>query len=103
MADIEWDSIAEDEFMCSPDGPVMRQLLPQLGAELVRRAYVLCPKRSGDTAKTIRISELSADTRGPFVRVGADYVGLFLEHPAKQMHRRYPFLSDAARSMVAGS
>ena len=103
MADVEWDSLAEQEFLRDPDGPVLRELLPRLGAELAARAKANCPRRSGVTAASIRISELSADSRGPYVRVGSGYVGIFLEHPAKQYHLPHHFLSDAAREMAAGS
>ena len=103
MAEVEWDAAAEQEFLRSPDGPVMRELLPKLGAELAARAKANCPRRSGVTADSIRVSQLSVDTRGPYVRVGSGYVGIFLEHPAKQYHRPRHFLSDAARAMAGES
>lgn len=103
MPAIEWDTRAEQEFMRDPNGPVLRELLPRLGEQVAARAKTLCPRDTGITAASIRVFRLDADIDGPYVLIGAGYVGVFLEHPAKQMHRPHRFLSDAVRQIAAQS
>jgi len=109
---VQLDDAAVFEMMNSLDGPVGRYLLDlsEQAAEVartvvpVRKRTRRSPKStsrpSGFTKRSIRTDMYWDDQGLIYGGVAADFaMTIFLETPAKQMHRAYPFLSTALESL----
>lgn len=123
MADvtIRWDQAALDDLLKGPDGPVAR-LLAEMSAQIVAVARSVVPVRNpakGSRGRAGRNSTAHVPGytkalirphlgRGPAtgnLYGGANAPGspgIFLEYPAEQMSRKYPFLTTGLDSL-AGS
>jgi hypothetical protein len=110
--DIRWDPAAFEELLDSPEGPV-GQLLIELSDQVAAAARDAVRVREtptwsrrsnarepGFTRATIR-SHLGRGAYGLYggVNAAAD-PSIFLEQPASQMHRRYPFLTTGLWSIA---
>ena len=112
MNDVHIDQVALDELLNSPDGPVGRFLLElseqaatvARGAVRVRSTPSRSPRSNsappGFTLASIR-PHVAWDSRGRiYGGVNAAFdPSIFLEHPAIQMHREYPFLTTGLYSL----
>jgi hypothetical protein len=101
LARAEWDEAAFQQWYRDPDGPVLRELMPRLGARTAALARARYHRITGNTADSIRY-ETGCDSQGPYCNVGGSYVIRFLEHPASQMHSPHRWLSDAVREIAGG-
>jgi hypothetical protein len=101
LADVQWDEATWQAWLRDPNGPVMAELLPRLGARCAASAQARYHRRTGATAASIHY-RVNSDSQGPFCDVGGSYVITFLEHPASQMRMPYRWLSDAVREIAAG-
>lgn len=118
MATVSWDDAAVYDLLNSPDGPVGRLIaeLSERGA-MVARSVVRVRKVPGtrrtragrnSTAWPPGFTKAGIRVHGPVIGsrgglyggVNAPFnPGLFLEHPAEQMSRSYPFLTTAMDSL----
>lgn len=117
--DIHWDDKALDDLMKSADGPVAR-MLNELSAQVAAVARTVVPVRNpargsrgragrnstahepGYTKALIRPhlgrGALTGNLYGGANAPGSP--GIFLEYPAEQMTRQYPFLTTGLDSLA---
>ncbi len=98
MPEPQWNREVAYELFESEGGPA-GDLMRRLGVEVAVVARARCRRRTGRTADLIH-SAVGTDSQGLYVDVGTKYVGNFLEHPAKQMKRAYPFLTDGLNTLA---
>ena len=109
MAEIVWDEVALDDLLHSPDGPV-GQLIAELSARgtVVARNVVQIRTTRGGSPWPPGYTRDRTTPHGPVrgsrgglyggIDAPAD-PGIFLEHPAEQMKRPYPFLTTGLFSL----
>jgi hypothetical protein len=117
--DVRWDDAALDDLLMDPAGPV-GQMLAEMSARIVTVAVAVVPvrdpatrdrrKRAGrdSTARPPGFTRASITPHGPVRGIFNLYAGanaaadpaIFLELPADQMNRKYPFLTTGLDSLT---
>jgi hypothetical protein len=117
---IDWDHAAIDDLLNSVDGPV-GQMVAELSAQAAAVARTVVPVRDGSVRDRRRRAGRTSNARPPgFTKasihvhgplrgsLGGVYGGVnaaadptvFLEYPAEQMDRSYPFLTTGLESLA---
>jgi Bacteriophage HK97-gp10, putative tail-component len=82
------------ELERNPSGPVGYRILAEAGRVVARGARIRAPIRTGHLYDSIGW-ERGVDAQGQFVKVYAEWYDVFLEKPARQMHRARRTLRNA--------
>ena len=112
MNAVIWDDAAIQDLLNSPDGPV-GQLIAELSeraATVARNTVRVRTTRAGrhSTARPPGFTRAGIRVHGPVIGSGGGLYGgvnapadptIFLEQPAEQMHRAYPFLTTGLESL----
>lgn len=117
--DVNIDAAAVEELLTDPEGPV-GQLIAELSAQIVTVATAVVPVRDPATRDRRKRAGRNSDARPPGftkanIRVHGPVRGIFglygganapadptifLELPAEQLERKYPFLTTGLESLA---
>ena len=95
---IDIDESAIHDQIDDPHGEVQRKLLSRVGEIVKRDARIRAPVLTGRLFDSIAY-QVGSDGQGGYVDISAEWYDVFLEKPARQLHRPRRTLRNALHAI----
>jgi hypothetical protein len=102
MVDVKWDDRALHDALVGRHGSIGEEVLYRMATDVALGAMGYANVLTGrlrDSLAPGRSISISQDSRGIYADVTSEWYGAFLEYPARQLHRAYPYLTRAVEDL----